>query len=79
MALDNENEDILDYIVENAGDEYVEVLIQSGVYSPFFHTRWQIAEVLGRRHPTNWADFLEALSKDSNAYVSKRARNIRES
>lgn len=77
MALDNETEDVLDFIVENASDNYIEKFVQYGVLSILYHARWQIAEILGRRQPRNWENLIDELVKDENAYVSKRAANIR--
>lgn len=76
MALDNENEDILDYIVDNASPMYIKKIVLKGMHTPFSHARWQIAEILGRRKPLGWKDHLLMLCADKNHYVAKRAYNV---
>ena len=76
MALDNENEDILDYIVDNTSHMYINKFVRHGMRTPFSHARWQIAEILGRRKPLGWEEHLLTLCADKNQYVAKRARHI---
>ena len=76
MALDNENEDVLDYIVDNASDEYVEYIVQNGSDCLYYNARWQLAEILGRRKTRNWKELIAFLLSDKNPYVAKRANNV---
>ena len=75
MGIDNEAEEIMEYIEENSSDEQINRLIYIGINHPLHDARWQVAELLYRRKPQRYADFLKILSSDSNMYVRKRAMN----
>lgn len=76
MAIDNEEENILDYISRNGNEKFIIALVNKGIRYYQSHSRWQIAELLGRRHLKGWKSFLQILINDSDLYVSKRAQNI---
>mgnify|MGYP000056639152 CR=1 FL=1 len=78
MALDNENEDVLDYAADNASNALVLELVSLGVTFPQPNTRWQIAELAYRRRPNGFEDFLKLLLCDPDSYVRKRAGNCLE-
>lgn len=75
MALDNEEERILDYCKVNATDAFIEKLVAVGISHYQWEARWQMAELLQRQIPHR-AEYLKKLCQDSNAYVRKRAMNI---
>jgi len=73
MALDNETEDILDHVADNADDSYTEALIRKGVHHPMYGARWQTAELISRRSPADSRVLLSMLLSDSDEYVVRRA------
>lgn len=73
LAMDNENEDILDFIVEYCNDEQIYIIISCGYICHFFEARWQIAEIIKRRYSIKYERYLEYLKNDENSYVRKRA------
>lgn len=75
MALDNENEEVLSYIEEFSSPAFLKSLIEKGLYHLQPEARWQIAELLYRRKPDDFKEYLKHLSIDSNDYVMKRAKN----
>lgn len=75
MALDNETEDILNYITENASTPFISGLISLGVDHMQPNARWQCAELIRRRKPPNGDIVLKQLLLDSVEYVVKRAKN----
>ena len=75
LAIDNESENTLNYIVEHSTSEQLEVIISHGMTHLFFEARWQLAEILFRRKPTNYIDYLLFLSTDAHSYVKQRAGN----
>ena len=75
LAIDNESENVLDYIIENASNEFVELIVQEGLYHIQREARWQIAELIYRRRPNNSLSALITLSSDKDSYVRKRAKN----
>ena len=75
MALDNEEEIILDHCAENAPDEFVERIAQASLNHPQWHARWQVAELLGRRRIQRGEMILGVLAQDSYPYVRRRAEN----
>lgn len=75
MALDNEEENILDHCAENAPDEFVERIAQASLKHPQWHARWQVAELLGRRNIPQREIFLRNLIQDPHPYVRRRAEN----
>ena len=76
MALDNENEEILDFVECTCTDTIVNLLVDIGVGHLQHEARWQIAELLYRRKPYGYMQKLQILSQDSHPYVRKRAANI---
>lgn len=78
MGIDNEAEEIMEYIEENSSGEQIKRLIYIGINHPLHDARWQVAELLYRRKPQRYAEFLKILSSDSNMYVRKRAMNCLE-
>ena len=75
MALDNENEDILDYAVDNINLANLDYFVHKGVVHLQPHARWQVAEFIRRKNLVCFQDYLEKLSRDPNDYVRKRAKN----
>ena len=75
MAIDNEEECVLDYIEENSSSEQLQRIVAIGVSHMQPNTRWQVAELVFRRCPKNYIDFLRQLSNDSHFYVKQRANN----
>lgn len=73
LAMDNENENILDFIVEYCNDEQIYIIISYGYIYSFFEARWQIAEIIKRRYLTQYEKYLNYLKNDDNLYVRKRA------
>ena len=75
MALDNEDEDVLDYIQTHCSESRLERLIRLGIsyYQP--EARWQIALLICRRKISNAKELLELLSHDIHPYVRRRALN----
>ena len=78
MALDNEEEHILDHCAEHATDEFILSIAQASLNHPQWHARWQIAELLGRRKIPQQEILLYSLSQDSHPYVRRRAKNAQE-
>lgn len=75
MAIDNETEDILDYIAQNGSKPFICRLIETGVVHLQPHARWQCAELVRRCKPANGDTILSKLLSDPDDYVRKRARN----
>lgn len=75
MAVDNEDEEILDACRDVGTNEFIADIIQAGVNHPQPMTRWQMAELLRRDIP-NRENYLIQLCCDANAYVEKRAENV---
>lgn len=75
MAVDNEDEEILDACREVGSMEFISGIIQAGVNHPQPMARWQMAELLRRDIP-NRKNYLIQLCCDANAYVKKRAENV---
>lgn len=75
MAIDNEEESILDYLTEKANDEYINSMICHLVTHEQPHARWQGAELIARRNPRGGIYILNQLLHDKNSYVKKRASN----
>ena len=76
LALDNESEGILEYIEENGSQEQVDKIISLGKIHKFYHTRWQIAELIFRRQPEIAKEKISELLIDNHSYVRKRAKNL---
>ena len=75
MALDNETEDILNYIAESGGTPFISRIVNLGVSHMQPNARWQCAELIRRRKPPNGDIVLKQLLLDSVEYVVKRAKN----
>lgn len=75
MALDNESESLLEYIEEFSSNEQLEQITRLGLIHLQSEARWQIAELLYRRKPKNYRQYLSELACDSHWYVRKRANN----
>ena len=73
LALDNEREEILDYISEYSSVRYIQTLAKQSLTCNQAHARWQIAELIGRRKELNCKETLIALTQDKNPYVQRRA------
>ena len=73
MALDNENEEILDHCETELNTPNLEHLISVGVSYSLPDTRWQIAELIGRKKNIEWKKYLLTLINDKNKYVQRRA------
>ncbi|RZT00861.1 hypothetical protein [Cuneatibacter caecimuris] len=78
MALDNESENVLDDIVENANDEFCLKIIEKGVNHIQHEARWQVAEIILHRKPDNAIRWLDELMLDKDDYVKKRAENAKD-
>lgn len=75
MALDEEEETILDWCKNIANDSFIEALVYSGCHHAQPNARWQIAELLRCRNVPNRKTVLAFLTTDSHYYVRKRAQN----
>ena len=75
MALDNEAENVLDYIQRHSSCIQLEHIVKMGISHLQREARWQIAELVYRRKPENYTKILEQLENDSDSYVRKRASN----
>lgn len=75
MAVDNEDEEILDACIETGTAEFIGAVVRAGARHPQPMARWQMAELLRRELP-NREDLLARLSRDADAYVRKRAENV---
>ncbi len=75
MALDNEGENLLEYIEEHSSNEQLNMIVEVGVSHLQPAARWQIAELICRRKPENYLKYLSVLSEDSHSYVRQRAQN----
>lgn len=78
LALDNEREDLLDYIEEYGSDFFIEKIALYGQHHMQPEARWQIAEILKRRKIKCAEEVLETLLNDPILYVAKRAYNAYE-
>lgn len=74
IALDNENEDVLDFISSNGSNDFVNTIIERCIIHLQPHARWQCAELIRRRKPKNGQRILIKLLSDSDEYVRKRAQ-----
>lgn len=73
LAMDNETEDILDFIVKYCNDNQLYIIISSGYTYRLSEVRWQIAEIIKRRYSKKYEKYLEYLKHDKDSYVKKRA------
>ena len=75
MALDNEDEDLLDFAIDSLSDEMIERIVNMGVNFPQKEARWQVAVLIRRRKPKGWELLLQLLQNDQDEYVRRRAMN----
>ena len=75
MGIDNETESVLDFIENEASDYQIQHISSIGITHPLYNARWQLAELICRRKPTQYSFYLQMLSKDTHPYVKRRARN----
>ena len=75
MALDNEAEELLDYIVSNISSIRAKEVVVRGMQHIQSQARWQVAEIAYRLKIEGYLDYLRFLGKDPNDYVRKRAKN----
>lgn len=76
MALDSEEECILDACKKHASNLFLQRLISRGVTHSQYEARWQMAELLQKDVP-NRESFLHILLTDNHPYVRKRAENVK--
>ena len=75
MALDNEDEVILDHCAAHAPDAFVEKIALAALKHQQFEARWQAAEMLGRRKIPGREQLLNQFLQDPHSYVRRRAKN----
>lgn len=75
MALDSEEELILDACKSRANKRFLFELISAGVHHLQSEARWQVAELLSNGIPGR-ESFLAELLNDPHPYVRKRAVNV---
>lgn len=75
LALDEEEESILDSCKQIAKPWFLERMAQHGINHPQSKARWQLAELLRCRSCTGRLEFLKQLCVDQHSYVRKRANN----
>lgn len=75
LALDSEDEDILDKCKQKGNEDFLTALVERGISYPQIDARWQIAEIL-RRPLANREHYLRILLEDKDEYVRKRAKNV---
>lgn len=78
MALDDENEDVLDCLTAQGDELLISCLTHAGLHSIFPQARWQCAELIGRRSIPDGMALLRQYANDRDTYVAKRARNAME-
>ena len=77
LAIDNETEYVLDLIKSDSSNCQINRIVLCGVNHPLYHTRWQIAELIYHRKPSQHDFYLQKLSMDSHPYVKRRAMNCK--
>lgn len=75
MAINAEDEDILDYCKAFADESFIRMIVSRGVIFPQSEARWQLAELL-RKDIEGQLDYLSILQNDPNEYVRRRAQNV---
>lgn len=75
MAIDSEDEDILNSCKEKANESFLITIISAGILYPQSEARWQIAELL-RRYIPHRDIYLNTLLHDPDEYVRRRAQNV---
>ena len=75
LAINSEDEDILDFMKKCASDIFLYNVISIGISYPQADARWQLTELLRREIPER-PRFFNILLNDPDEYVRKRAKNI---
>lgn len=73
LALDNEREEILDFIADSATDFQIEELAKKALSFPLWNARWQVAEILKRRDTSFSEKYLRLYQNDPVEGVRCRA------
>lgn len=73
LALDHENESLLDFCEKELESTELEWLIRASILFPLYGSRWQMAEVIRRKKNKGWLKYALILTNDSNKYVQRRA------
>lgn len=73
VALDHEEENLLDFISEHASDTFVDQLITNVPMHNQPNAKWQAAELIRRRRSCTGERILQLLLHDTDPYVRKRA------
>ena len=63
MALDNGAELVREYIEDKSTHEQFEKIIHKGIYHMQSEARWQIAELIYRKRPEGYIEYLQILLK----------------
>ena len=72
LAINSEDEDILDQLRKTGSDAFIVSLLSAGINHPQSDARWQLAELL-RRDISNRMHYLGQLLHDPDEYVRRRA------
>ncbi len=76
LALDNEREELLDYLSSyDVSQSFCVKLIEAGLSHPQPNARWQIAVLARRRLKNDALPYLNVLMNDVDCYVRKRTQN----
>lgn len=75
MALNAEDEDILDYCKVFADKSFISTIVATGVTFGQSEARWQIAELL-RKDILGRDNYLSVLQQDADEYVRRRTANV---
>ena len=75
MAIENESESILELIEEKSTEHQLNRIISIGMTHPLYEARWQLVELIYRRKPHGYENYLYKMLEDSHPYVKKRASN----
>lgn len=75
MALDAEEERILDACKEYGSVSFLQSMLSVGLTHVQSEARWQLAELLRKPIPCR-EKYLDILLHDSNSYVRQRANNV---
>ncbi|MDP4145722.1 MAG: HEAT repeat domain-containing protein [Bacillota bacterium] len=73
MAIDNEDETVMENCEQLLETEYLKDLSEAALRFPMYEARWQIAELLGRNNNDNCKRFLIDFVQDEHKYVQRRA------
>ena len=75
MALDEEDEEILDSCKHLGNESFTVSLVARGIQHKMREARWQMAELLRKNIPGQQV-YLDMLVHDKDPYVQKRAQNV---